>query len=132
VNSLPEIRVEPVSSDIAVLGGRLAEPMHADPAERLIVATPCTLSVPLMTGDKKLQDYRGVEEIWCVGIAITAGRLIASRLPPDMPMATSTRPPVTRRHIGRINADSSQISGRLSSTACCERPRSLREGDLQG
>ena len=64
VNSLPEIRFEPVSSDIAVLACRLAEPMHGDPADRLIVATPCTLSVPLVTGDKKLQDYRGVEKIW--------------------------------------------------------------------
>ena len=64
MNSLPEIRVEPVSSDIAVLAGGLAEPMHGDPADRLIVATTCTLDVPLVTGDKKIQEYRGIKTIW--------------------------------------------------------------------
>lgn len=64
MNSLPEIRVEPVSADIAALAGSLAEPMHGDPADRLIVATSSTLGVPLVTGDKKLQEYRGVKTIW--------------------------------------------------------------------
>ena len=64
MNSLPEIRVEPVSADIAVLAGGLAEPMHGDPADRLIVATTSILGVPLVTGDKKLQAYRGVKTIW--------------------------------------------------------------------
>ena len=64
MNSLPEIRVESVSADIAVLAGGLAEPIHADPADRLIVATASTLGVPLVTGDKKLQAYKGVKTIW--------------------------------------------------------------------
>lgn len=64
MNSLPEIRVEPVSAEIAVLAGSLAEPMHGDPADRLIVATASTLRVPLVTGDKKLHAYRGVKTIW--------------------------------------------------------------------
>lgn len=64
MSSLPEIRVEPVSADIAALAGSLAEPMHGDPADRLIVATSSTLGVPLVTGDKKLQEYRGVKTIW--------------------------------------------------------------------
>ena len=37
INSLPEIRIEPVSADIAALAGSLAEPMHGDTADRLIV-----------------------------------------------------------------------------------------------
>jgi PIN domain nuclease of toxin-antitoxin system len=64
MNSLPEIRVEPVSADIAVLAGGLAKPMHGDPADRLIVATASMLGVPLVTGDKKLHAYRGVKTIW--------------------------------------------------------------------
>ena len=64
INSLPEIRIEPVSADIAALAGSLAEPMHGDPADRLIVSTAFTMGVPLVTGDKKLQEYRGVKTIW--------------------------------------------------------------------
>ena len=64
INSLPEIRIEPVSADIAALAGSLAEPMHGDPADRLIVSTAFTLGVPLVTGDKKLQEYRSVKTIW--------------------------------------------------------------------
>ena len=64
INSLPEIRIEPVSADIAALAGSLAEPMHGDPADRLIVSTAFTLGVPLVTGDKKLQEYRGIKTIW--------------------------------------------------------------------
>ena len=64
INSLPEIRIEPVSADIAALAGSLAEPMHGDPADRLIVSTAFTLGVPLVTGDIKLQEYRGVKTIW--------------------------------------------------------------------
>ena len=64
VNSLPEIRVEPVSAEIAVRAGGLAEPMHGDPADRLIVATSAALGVPLVTGDKKIQAYRSVKTMW--------------------------------------------------------------------
>jgi hypothetical protein len=49
---------------IAILAGGLAEPMHGDPADRLIVATASTLGVPLVIGDKKLRAYRGVKTIW--------------------------------------------------------------------
>ena len=64
MNSLPEIRVEAISADIAVRAGGLAEPMHGDPADRLIVATSSALGAPLVTGDKKLQAYPGVKTIW--------------------------------------------------------------------
>ena len=64
MNSLPEIRIESVSAEIAVLAGSLADPMHGDPADRLIVATASILGVPLVTGDKKLHAFRGVKTIW--------------------------------------------------------------------
>jgi PIN domain nuclease of toxin-antitoxin system len=64
MNSLPELRVESVSAEIAVLAGGLAEPMHGDPADRLIVATTAVLGVPLVTGDRKLRAYRGIKTMW--------------------------------------------------------------------
>ena len=64
MHSLPEIKVESVSAEIAVLAGGLAEPMLGDPADRVIVATASTLGVPLVTGDKKLRAYRGVTTMW--------------------------------------------------------------------
>jgi PIN domain nuclease of toxin-antitoxin system len=64
MNSLPELRVESVSAEIAVLAGGLAEPMHGDPADRLIVATTSVLGVPLVTGDMKLRAYRGIKTMW--------------------------------------------------------------------
>jgi PIN domain nuclease of toxin-antitoxin system len=64
MNSLPEIRVESVSAEIAVLAGSLAEPMHGDPADRLIVATASVLGVSLVTGDEKLRAYRGIKTMW--------------------------------------------------------------------
>jgi PIN domain nuclease of toxin-antitoxin system len=64
MHSLPEIKIEPVSAEIAVFAGGLAEPMHGDPADRLIVATTSALDVSLVTGDKKLRAYRGIKTIW--------------------------------------------------------------------
>jgi len=64
MNSVPEIRVESISADIAVLAGGLPEPMHGDPADRIIVATTSTLGVPLVTGDRKLQTYQAIQTIW--------------------------------------------------------------------
>lgn len=61
--SLPELRVEPISTEIAALAGSLPDPMHGDPADRLIAATASVLRVPLVTGDEKLRGYREVEAI---------------------------------------------------------------------
>jgi PIN domain nuclease of toxin-antitoxin system len=64
MRSLPELRVEPVSAEIAALAGSLPDPMHGDPADRLIAATASVLGVPLVTGDEKLRAYREIETIW--------------------------------------------------------------------
>jgi PIN domain nuclease of toxin-antitoxin system len=64
MRSLPEIKIESVSAEIAVFAGGLAEPMHGDPADRIIVATTSALDVPLVTGDKQLRAYRGIKTIW--------------------------------------------------------------------
>ena len=64
MRSLPELRVEPVSADIAALAGSLPDPMHGDPADRLISATAMLLGAPLVTGDQRLRGSAGLKTIW--------------------------------------------------------------------
>jgi len=64
MRSIPELRLEPVSTDIAALAGSLLEPMHGDPADRLIVATAMILGVPLVTADEKLRSLPALATIW--------------------------------------------------------------------
>lgn len=55
--SLPGIRVEPISPEIAVASTRLPETIHADPADRLIAATARHLGAMLITDDQLLLAY---------------------------------------------------------------------------
>lgn len=64
MRSLPELRVEPVTADIAALAGGLSEPMHGDPADRLIAATAMVLEAPLVTGDARLRGNPALKTIW--------------------------------------------------------------------
>jgi PIN domain nuclease of toxin-antitoxin system len=61
---IPEVRLEPVSAEIAALAGSLPEPMHGDPADRLIVATASVLGMPLVTADEKLRSLATIPTIW--------------------------------------------------------------------
>lgn len=62
--SLPELRFEPVSAEIAHLAGSLGEEMHGDPADRLIAATARVLGAPLVTADEKLRANGVVQTVW--------------------------------------------------------------------
>jgi len=62
--SLPELRCEPVSAEIAQLAGSFGEAMHGDPADRIIAATALSLAAPLLTADGKLRSSRGLKTIW--------------------------------------------------------------------
>jgi PIN domain nuclease of toxin-antitoxin system len=62
--SLPELRVEPASAEIAALAGSMPEPMHGDPADRLIAATATLLGAALVTGDERLRAVPGLKTIW--------------------------------------------------------------------
>ena len=64
MRSLPELRVEPVSSEIAALAGGMPDPMHGDPADRLIAATATLLGAALVTGDERLRAVPGLRTIW--------------------------------------------------------------------
>lgn len=61
---LPELRLEPVSADIAQLAGTFEEAMPGDPADRIIVATAIKLQGRLVTADDRLRRSRQVETVW--------------------------------------------------------------------
>jgi len=58
------LRFVPVDNDIARLSVQLPEPMHPDPADRIIVATAQYLGAKLITKDQKLLDYPHVKTLW--------------------------------------------------------------------
>ena len=49
--SLPFIQFIPVSNSIAVKSVNLPQPLHPDPADRIIIATALSLGAPLVTKD---------------------------------------------------------------------------------
>lgn len=55
--SLPGIRLEPISPEVAVASTRLPGSLHSDPADRLIAATARHLASTLITADRLLLDY---------------------------------------------------------------------------
>lgn len=57
---LPSVVALPLTLEIVIESTRLPAPMHADPADQLIVATARILQAPLLTADKRLIDYQYV------------------------------------------------------------------------
>lgn len=55
---LPAVIVLPLTPEIAIESTRLPSPMHADPADQMIVATARILQCPLLTADRRLLEYR--------------------------------------------------------------------------
>lgn len=55
--SLPGIRLEPISAEVAVASTRLPGTIHSDPADRVIAATARHLGSTLITADQLLLDY---------------------------------------------------------------------------
>lgn len=55
--SIPGIRLEPISPEIAVASTRLPGNIHPDPADRLIAATARHHGALLITDDQLLLDY---------------------------------------------------------------------------
>lgn len=62
VCTIPRVEPLPLLAEIAVHAGALD--MHADPADRFIVATALHHRAPLVTNDRLLRDRRIVETIW--------------------------------------------------------------------
>jgi PIN domain nuclease of toxin-antitoxin system len=61
---LPDLRLEPVTADIAHLAGTLEPALPGDPADRIIVATAIELKAKLVTADTRLQQSARVETVW--------------------------------------------------------------------
>lgn len=55
--SLPGIRLQPLSPEVAVASTRLPGVIHIDPADRIITATARHLGATLVTADGLLLDY---------------------------------------------------------------------------
>ncbi|UCC73737.1 MAG: type II toxin-antitoxin system VapC family toxin [Gemmatimonadota bacterium] len=62
--ALPFLRFVPVDNRIALGAVRLPEPLHRDPADRIILSTAQTLGATLVTRDERLWDYPHVETAW--------------------------------------------------------------------
>jgi PIN domain nuclease of toxin-antitoxin system len=61
---LPFIQFIPVSNAIAIKSINLPQPLHPDPADRIIIASALSAGTPLVTKDKKILDYPAVKTIW--------------------------------------------------------------------
>jgi len=61
---LPFFQFIPVDNSVAVKSVNLPQPLHNDPADRIIIATANRIGAPVVTKDKKLLDYPHVKTIW--------------------------------------------------------------------
>jgi len=61
---LPFLTFLPVDNAIAVKSVALPEPLHQDPADRIIIATAITIGAPVVTKDQKILDYPYAKGIW--------------------------------------------------------------------
>ncbi|MBL7203631.1 MAG: type II toxin-antitoxin system VapC family toxin [Desulfobacteraceae bacterium] len=61
---LPFLQFIPVDNSVAVKSVNLPQPLHKDPADRIIIATAITIAAPVVTKDEKLLDYPHVKTIW--------------------------------------------------------------------
>ncbi len=60
---IPDLRVVPVSADIAAEAG-LLEGVHGDPGDRLIVATALSLRAALVTKDAHIRSAKVIDVVW--------------------------------------------------------------------
>lgn len=54
----------PVDNEIAIKAASLPEKFHKDPADRIIVATARKYSIPVISADQKILEYKHVKSIW--------------------------------------------------------------------
>lgn len=55
--TLPFIHFVPVSNHIALKAVQLPQPLHSDPADRIIIATALSIGATLVTIDKNILEY---------------------------------------------------------------------------
>lgn len=64
VESLPFIQFIPVDNLIASQSVNLPEPLHNDPADRIIIATALSHGAILITSDRRILNYSHVSSLW--------------------------------------------------------------------
>jgi len=62
--SLPELAVEPVSTEIAAVAGAFSDDLPGDPADRIIAATARVLGAKVVTADERLRSAFAVSTVW--------------------------------------------------------------------
>jgi len=62
--TLPFIQFIPVDNSVAVQSVNLPEPIHSDPADRIIIATAISMGIPVVTKDEKILNYPHVQSVW--------------------------------------------------------------------
>ena len=64
LESMAFLEFVPVDNRIAAKAVMLPDPLHSDPADRIIIATAREVGAQLATSDKKILSYRHVRSIW--------------------------------------------------------------------
>ncbi|MFM9100563.1 MAG: type II toxin-antitoxin system VapC family toxin [Cyanobium sp.] len=64
LESLPMLRLLPLSPAVAVAATQLPAAFHHDPADRFLVAQARDLDVPLVTADSKIRSYPHLQSLW--------------------------------------------------------------------
>lgn len=67
VLSRPGVREAPFTPEIAIDSSHLPPPLHADPADRLIIATARRLDMPIMTNDRAMLAYASTRNVRVIG-----------------------------------------------------------------
>ena len=62
--ALPFFNFVPVDNAIFVRSVFQPGPLHADPADRIIIATALMKDIPIVTQDQRIRNYPGVQSIW--------------------------------------------------------------------
>jgi PIN domain nuclease of toxin-antitoxin system len=64
IERLPAVQFVPVNNRVVMASVGLAEPLHKDPADRIIIATAKVNNCQLVTADEKILAYDQVDTVW--------------------------------------------------------------------
>jgi PIN domain nuclease of toxin-antitoxin system len=62
--ALPRVELLPLSPAVAVMAAGLDRSFHADPADRILVATTVLESARLVTKDRKIREHLEEDAVW--------------------------------------------------------------------
>lgn len=60
----PKIRLIQLNPEIVVLSTRLPGNFHADPTDRMLVATCLSMGIPIVSKDHQITDWNHISVIW--------------------------------------------------------------------